>query len=101
MLLFAEIPLVILYDFRAHRLEDLLRRAREGCGFACRGNPPVPAEGPGSPMTAVGLYSPLMPDPSDIPDPRSHRWRAMVGDVQLWIPVTVLVGGLLLLKWVA
>jgi len=42
-----------------------------------------------------------MSDPLDIPGPRFQRWRAMAGDVQFWIPVTVLVGGLVLLRWVA
>jgi len=42
-----------------------------------------------------------MPDLPDIPVPRFHWWRPMVGDAQFWIPAAVLVGGLLLLRWVA
>jgi hypothetical protein len=42
-----------------------------------------------------------MPGLRDIPSSRSHWWRSMITDVQLWIPLTVLVGGLLLLRWVA
>jgi hypothetical protein len=42
-----------------------------------------------------------MPDLRDIPSRRSHWWRPMLGDIQFWIPLTVLVGGLLLLRWVA
>ena len=29
------------------------------------------------------------------------RWRALVGDVHLWIPVAVLLLGLLVLWWIA
>jgi hypothetical protein len=42
-----------------------------------------------------------MTDPRDPAGPRSPWWRAMLGDVQFWIPLTVLVAGLLLLRWVA
>ena len=28
-------------------------------------------------------------------------WRALVGDVHFWIPVAVLVAGLLVLAWIA
>jgi hypothetical protein len=42
-----------------------------------------------------------MPDHRDIPGPRPHWLRPMMGDIQFWIPLVVLVGGLLLLKWVA
>jgi hypothetical protein len=34
------------------------------------------------------------------PDRRTS-WRRILGDVQFWIPLTVLVGGLLLLRWIA
>lgn len=34
------------------------------------------------------------------PTPAS-RWRALVGDVHFWIPVAVLVAGLLVLAWIA
>jgi hypothetical protein len=34
------------------------------------------------------------------PTPRS-RWRAIVGDVHFWIPVAVLLVGLLVLRWIA
>ena len=40
----------------------------------------------------------------DHPDPAVRQrawWRAMLGDIQFWIPVAVLVAGLLLLRWVA
>jgi hypothetical protein len=29
------------------------------------------------------------------------RWRALVGDVHFWIPVVVLLLGLLVLRWIA
>jgi hypothetical protein len=29
------------------------------------------------------------------------RWRALLGDRHFWIPVTVLVAGLLVLQWIA
>jgi hypothetical protein len=41
---------------------------------------------------------------SDRPKPPAGAmpwWRAMLSDVQFWIPLSVLVGGLLLLGWVA
>lgn len=28
-------------------------------------------------------------------------WRRILGDVQFWIPLAVLIGGLVLLRWVA
>jgi phenylalanyl-tRNA synthetase beta subunit len=31
----------------------------------------------------------------------TSRWRAMLRDIQFWIPLGVLVAGLLLLRWVA
>lgn len=31
----------------------------------------------------------------------SSRWRALVRDVHFWIPVAVLVAGLLVLAWIA
>jgi hypothetical protein len=34
------------------------------------------------------------------PAPRS-RWHAIAGDVHFWIPVAVLVVGLLVLWWIA
>jgi hypothetical protein len=33
--------------------------------------------------------------------PALHWWRAMLRDIQFWIPLAVLVGGLALLRWVA
>jgi hypothetical protein len=30
----------------------------------------------------------------------AQRWRAMLGDPQLWVPIAVLAGGLLVLQWV-
>jgi len=33
--------------------------------------------------------------------PGTFRWRALLGDVQFWIPVVVLVIGLLVLVWIA
>jgi hypothetical protein len=42
-----------------------------------------------------------MPDLREDPKPRFHWLRPIVGDVQFWIPLTVLIAGLLLLKWVA
>jgi hypothetical protein len=35
------------------------------------------------------------------PQPPRHWARAMLGDVQFWIPLALLVAGLLLLRWVA
>ena len=29
------------------------------------------------------------------------RWRAVLGDPHLWIPVAVLIAGLLVLTWIA
>ena len=34
------------------------------------------------------------------PTPRS-RWRAIVSDIHFWIPVAVLLVGLLVLRWIA
>ena len=42
-----------------------------------------------------------MPDLPDVSGARSPWWRPMLGDVQFWIPVAVLIAGLLLLRWVA
>ena len=42
-----------------------------------------------------------MHDINDTLSQPSQWWRRMLGDIQFWIPLTVLVGGLLLLKWVA
>lgn len=39
----------------------------------------------------------MIPGPSGSP---SAWWRAMLRDVQFWIPLVVLAGGLLLLRWV-
>jgi len=33
--------------------------------------------------------------------PSRPWWRAMLSDVQFWIPLTVLAAGLVLLRWVA
>lgn len=41
---------------------------------------------------------PHRPDPAA---PAPPWWRVMLRDVQFWIPVAVLVAGLLLLRWVA
>lgn len=36
------------------------------------------------------------------PDPRRRGWASLVlTDVQFWIPVVVLIGGLLALRWVS
>jgi hypothetical protein len=35
------------------------------------------------------------------PDRGRERWRMIVGDVQFWIPIVVLIGGLLVLRWIA
>ena len=42
-----------------------------------------------------------MPDEPDPAAPAVPWWRAMLGDVQFWLPLIVLVGGLVLLAWVA
>ena len=42
-----------------------------------------------------------MPDRPDPTTPTSPWWRAMLGDVQFWIPLVVLAAGLVLLGWVA
>jgi hypothetical protein len=34
------------------------------------------------------------------PTPHS-RWRAIVSDIHFWIPVAVLLVGLLVLRWIA
>ena len=35
-------------------------------------------------------------------DPRRRRWTVLIlSDIQFWIPVAVLVGGLLALRWVS
>jgi hypothetical protein len=32
---------------------------------------------------------------------RSHSWlRLVLSDVQFWVPVAVLIGGLLVLRWI-
>jgi hypothetical protein len=33
--------------------------------------------------------------------PQRRWWRPMVADIQFWIPLAVLAGGLLLLQWIA
>jgi hypothetical protein len=38
---------------------------------------------------------------TDRSDPPLPWWRSMLGDVQFWIPLTVLAAGLVLLRWVA
>jgi hypothetical protein len=42
-----------------------------------------------------------MPDSASRPVAPLPWWRALLGDLQFWIPLVVLVGGLLLLRWVA
>jgi hypothetical protein len=42
-----------------------------------------------------------MPDDREVTGSRYHWLRPLVGDIQFWIPITVLIGGLLLLRWVA
>ena len=37
----------------------------------------------------------------DMSSPPSPWWQTMLRDIQFWIPLAVLVGGLLLLRWVA
>ncbi|HET7373182.1 MAG TPA: hypothetical protein VFJ20_07335 [Gemmatimonadaceae bacterium] len=32
---------------------------------------------------------------------RAHWWTQVVRDVQFWIPVAVLAGGLLVLRWIS
>lgn len=32
---------------------------------------------------------------------QARWWRLMLGDIQFWIPLLVLVAGLLVLRWVA
>jgi hypothetical protein len=42
--------------------------------------------------------------PPSIEEPRAttrHWWTLVVRDVQFWIPVAVLCGGLLVLGWIA
>jgi hypothetical protein len=35
------------------------------------------------------------------PEPRPESWlRLVLGDVQFWVPVLVLIGGLLVLNWI-
>jgi hypothetical protein len=34
------------------------------------------------------------------PKPRARRLLRILGDVQFWIPIVVLVGGLLVLGWI-
>jgi hypothetical protein len=36
-----------------------------------------------------------------VTSPGSPWWRTMLRDVQFWIPLVVLAGGLVLLRWVA
>jgi len=34
-------------------------------------------------------------------EPRSPSWlRLVLGDVQFWVPVAVLIGGLVVLNWI-
>jgi hypothetical protein len=42
-----------------------------------------------------------MTDPALRPASTLPWWRVVLGDLQFWIPLVVLVGGLLLLAWVA
>ncbi|HXL10289.1 MAG TPA: hypothetical protein VN955_02785 [Gemmatimonadales bacterium] len=35
------------------------------------------------------------------PSPSHSRWRALLGDAHFWIPVAVLLAGLLVLRWIA
>ncbi|MGD8726840.1 MAG: hypothetical protein PVH40_04295 [Gemmatimonadales bacterium] len=35
------------------------------------------------------------------PGSRLQWLRPMIGDIQFWIPIALLIGGLLLLRWVA
>lgn len=44
---------------------------------------------------------PDMSDQTDVHDPQGSWWRAMLRDPQFWIPLSVLLGGLVLLAWVA
>ncbi len=45
-------------------------------------------------------WASLMSDLREISGPPLW-WRRMLWDIQFWIPLAVLVGGLLLLRWVA
>lgn len=47
------------------------------------------------------LSAPFFP-PVTPPSPQpALRWRALLGDVHFWIPVAVLLLGLLVLRWIA
>ena len=34
-------------------------------------------------------------------DGKSMKWRALLGDPHLWIPIAVLIAGLVVLAWIA
>jgi hypothetical protein len=36
--------------------------------------------------------------PTDKPDQPRSRWASVVTDIHFWVPVAVLIGGLILLK---
>jgi len=38
---------------------------------------------------------------SAAPPPARGRWRALLGDVHLWIPLAALAAGVALLRWLA
>jgi hypothetical protein len=43
-----------------------------------------------------------MPTTIDRPAPQPRRWANLIlRDVQFWIPVVVLIGGLIVLRWVS
>ncbi len=57
----------------------------------------APDCGPASlapPTTSSICYVPVQPT-------TVSRWRALLGDVHFWIPVAVLLAGLLVLRWIA
>jgi hypothetical protein len=47
-----------------------------------------------SPVWAPLFHVPVHPTPAS-------RWRALLGDLHFWIPVAVLLAGLLVLQWIA
>lgn len=43
-----------------------------------------------------------MPPNAEEPRPQPRRWASLIlSDVQFWIPVAVLIGGLLVLGWIS
>jgi len=48
------------------------------------------------PPRSQPVYARLPVQPTTV-----SRWRALLGDVHLWIPLAVLMAGLLVLRWIA